>query len=78
MKKYPLKTIYFYFGMKKELIQSKQKPNDTYGAESEQGYLEVTMPRNRLLMNTLFMRLLERFPNIFLILQYILYILGLQ
>lgn len=43
--------------MKKELIQSKQKPNDTYGAESEQDYLNVTMPRNRLLMNTLFMRL---------------------
>lgn len=53
----------------------KAKANDTYGAESEWGYLEVTMPRNRLLVNTLFMRLLERFPNIFPILRYIL---GLQ
>ncbi|EMR75049.1 hypothetical protein MBGDF03_00089 [Thermoplasmatales archaeon SCGC AB-540-F20] len=50
----------------------KAKANDTYGDESEWDYLEVTMPRNRLLANTLFMRLLERFPNIFPILRYIL------
>ncbi|MCK4365896.1 MAG: hypothetical protein KAW45_07585 [Thermoplasmatales archaeon] len=48
------------------------KAMDQYGAESGWGTLTVTMPRNRLLSNTFFMRLLELFPNAFPILRYIL------
>ena len=48
------------------------KAEDTYGEESEWNYLEVTMPRGKLTTNPFFMRLLERFPNAFPILRYIL------
>ena len=49
----------------------KAKAKDIYGVEGDWGYLEVTMPRNKVLHNTLFLRLLEWFPNAFPILQYI-------
>ena len=48
------------------------KAEDTYGEESEWNYLEVTMPRGKLTTNPFFMRLLERFPNAFPMLRYIL------
>ena len=38
---------------------------DVFGYESDWASLSVNMPRDRLLSNTLFMRLLERFPNLF-------------
>ena len=38
---------------------------DQLGQVSDWSELEVTMPRNILLHNTLFLWLLERFPNIF-------------
>ena len=46
---------------------------DTYRAMGDwSDPLRVTMPRGRLLPNTFFLRLLERFPNAFPILRYIL------
>lgn len=48
------------------------KAKDVFGNESDWGTLTVTMPRNKLLPNTFFLRLLERFPNAFPILRYIL------
>ncbi|MCK4364429.1 MAG: caspase family protein [Thermoplasmatales archaeon] len=52
---------------------------DDYGAESPwSNPLEVTMPRSKLIPYTFFMRLLERFPNAFPILQRLLLRLGLQ
>ena len=45
---------------------------DTHGLIGPEGTLTVTMPRNRLLPNTFFLRLLERFPNAFPILQRLL------
>jgi len=53
----------------------KAKAKDPYMAESEWGQLIVTMPRNRVLSNSLFLRFLQQFPNTFPILRYIL---GLQ
>jgi len=50
-------------------IQAKTK--DIYDAESDWGYLEVTMPVNQQLTYPLFKRFLERFPNAFPVLQYI-------
>jgi hypothetical protein len=44
---------------------------DIYGAESDWGTFEVTMPRNRVSYSSLFFRFLERFPNAFPILKYI-------
>jgi len=51
------------------------KAMDTYGLESNWRTLKVTMPRNKIATNLLFLRFLERFPNAFPILRYIL---GLQ
>ena len=49
------------------------KAEDSWGAESDWGQLEVTMPRNKILDNSLFLhfleKLFERFPNIFPILK---------
>jgi len=45
------------------------KAKDIYGAESEWGYLEVTMPRNRLSTNPIFLKNLEKFPRMFPILR---------
>jgi len=57
-------------------IEAKAK--DTYGVESDWATLDVTMPRNRTMVNSLFLRLLERFTNLFPILQLLLQRLGLQ
>jgi len=51
----------------------KVKAKDSYDQESDwSDPLPVTMPRNKLLPNTLFLRLLERFPNAFPILRHML------
>ena len=49
----------------------KAKAIDIYGAESEWGELDITMPRDRLI-NILLQKLLEHFPNVFRILRNIL------
>ena len=49
----------------------KARLKDDYGALSDWGYLEVTMPRNKILHNVFLQRLIEKFPNMFPILQYI-------
>ena len=55
----------------------KAKAEDVSGAKSPEGTLTVTMPRGKLLTNTLFMRLLERSPNPFSLLQLLLHRPGL-
>jgi len=51
----------------------KAKAKDTYGAESGWTTLEVTMPVNQQVdIHPLFQRILERFPNAFLILRHLL------
>ena len=45
---------------------------DIYGAEGPWTKLEISVPRNRIQTNLLFLRLLERFPNTFPILRHIL------
>ncbi len=50
-------------------IEAKAK--DSNGAESGWSTLQVTMPLNKVLINPLFLRLLERFPYAFPILRYI-------
>ena len=45
---------------------------DELGAESNWTYFEVTMPRNRISTNTFIVKLLERFPNTFPVLRYLL------
>ncbi len=53
----------------------KAKAKDVYGAESNWGELTVTMPRNKVLYISLFLRSLEQFLNAFPILRYIFSIL---
>ena len=53
----------------------KAKAKDLYDEEGPEETLTVTMPRNRIAFHSLFLRVLERFPNTFQILRYIL---GLQ
>ena len=43
----------------------KVKAKDSYAAQSEWAEFQVTMPKNRLILNTFLMRLLERFQNAF-------------
>jgi len=51
----------------------KAKATDIYGAESDWATLEVEMPVNQQVdMHPLFQRILERFPNAFPILRYLL------
>lgn len=47
------------------------KAQDTFGQVGPETTKTVTMPRNKVLHNTLFLRLLEWFPNAFPILRYI-------
>ena len=47
------------------------KAQDTFGQVGPETTKTVTMPRNKVLHNTLFLRLLEWFPNAFAILRYI-------
>ena len=54
-------------------FQVKAKAKDTDGYESEwSNYLVVTIPRSRTISESLFMRLLERFPNAFPIMRQLL------
>jgi C1A family cysteine protease len=48
------------------------KARDIYGVESDWEILTVTIPRNKMITNSLFFSLLERFPNAFPILRYLL------
>ena len=57
------------------IIQAKAK--DIYGAESDWGTLTVTMPRNKVII-TPFLIWLQRHPNMFPLLQLLLYRFGLQ
>jgi len=50
----------------------KAKAQDVHGAESSWGTFKVTMPRNKLAHNTLFLRFLQQFLNVFPILQQLL------
>ena len=49
------------------------KAEDSWGAEGDWGQFKVTMPRNKMMVNSLFLQLLEnlleRFPNIFPVLR---------
>ena len=46
-------------------------PRDSYGAEGPEATLVVTMPRNRAVLNSVFLRILESFPNAFPIMRYV-------
>jgi PKD repeat protein len=48
------------------------KAKDTKGSESDWATFEVTMPRLKISTSTLFLKLLERFPNAFPILRYLI------
>ena len=50
----------------------KAKARDIFDKESDWAYLEITMPVNQQFSNSLFLRLLERFPNAFMILRHVL------
>ncbi len=50
----------------------KAKAKDVLGAESDWGTLEITIPRSRINRDILILKLSERFPNIFLVLKYLL------
>jgi outer membrane protein assembly factor BamB len=47
----------------------KAKAKDTFGAEGPEASLTVTMPRNRATYNSLFLRFLEQFPILQMLLQ---------
>lgn len=48
------------------------KAKDVMGEESDWSYLDVTMPKNKMLHHSLLLRLLERFPNVLPIIRYLL------
>jgi hypothetical protein len=50
----------------------KVKARDIFGAESDWTTLEVIMPKNKRLFDTLFSRLFQQFPNAFPVLRYII------
>ncbi len=50
----------------------KAKAADEHDAESDWGTLEVAMPRDKITINSLLSRLLERFPNAFPLLRHLL------
>jgi hypothetical protein len=56
----------------KGTYEIKAKAIDTENSESTWGKLSVSMPRNKLLLNTFILRFLERFPNAFPLLRKIL------
>ncbi|MGF3553756.1 MAG: PKD domain-containing protein, partial [Thermoplasmatota archaeon] len=51
-----------HFWYEKGTYTIKCKAKDPYNAESDWGTLAVTMPKNKIATNTLFLRFLERFP----------------
>jgi len=50
----------------------RAKAKDVFDEESNWGTLEVTMPKNKILVNSLFLKFLERFPRAFPILRNLL------
>ncbi len=48
------------------------KAKDIYGAESDLGTYEITIPRSKMVANSLFLFLFERYPNIFLLFRYVI------
>jgi hypothetical protein len=56
---------------KKGTYTIEAKAKDSYGVESGWSTFRVTMPRNKALVNSLFLRILELFEKGFLVLQYI-------
>ena len=52
-----------------ELYSIEVKAKDTYGAESEWGELTVTMPRDKVIQNMMFLRFLEQFLLLQMLLQ---------
>jgi hypothetical protein len=54
----------------KDTYTIEVKAKDIYGAESDWATLDVTMPRNKILQNSFFLKLQERFANAFPILRY--------
>jgi len=52
--------------------QVKAKVKDVMGEESGWGYLQVTVPVNKIVISSPFLRLLEQHPNMFPILRYML------
>lgn len=67
----PVETCHTYQAQGSYTITAKAKECPD-GLESEESTLTVTMPKNKLLTNSLLLRFLERFPNAFQILRYIL------
>jgi len=61
---------------KRNIYTIKAKAKDLYDAESDWTTLRVTMPKNRA-MNTPFINFLQKYPNLFPILQMLLQRLGL-
>ncbi len=57
-------------------IQAQAK--DIYGAESDWGELEISMPRNKQYLNRSFLNFLQSHPNLFSILRELILRLGLQ
>ena len=55
------------------ILEAKAK--DIYGEESDWERISISMPRNKILQNSLILKLFERIPNMFSMLNYIL---GLQ
>jgi len=56
----------------------KAKASDRYGNESDWGTLEVKMPKNKIIANLLFQRLIQNYPYMFSILKVLFQQLGLQ
>ena len=56
---------------KKGTFTINAKAKDVYGLESPWGTLEVTMPRDKMLHNSLYLWLFEHFQNAFLIFRFI-------
>jgi PKD repeat protein len=57
--------------IKKGTYTIKAKCKDWYNANSQWSYLDVNIPRNRMINNAFLLRLKEKFPNAFPILRYI-------
>ena len=55
----------------KKVFKIRAKAKDTYGAESNWGTLEVTIPKNKQVSNMWFLRFLESHPHLFLMLRYL-------
>jgi hypothetical protein len=62
-----------YHNWSKGSYTIKVKARDIHGAESDWGILEITIPIGKLsIFNILLQQLLEGFPNMFLIIRYLL------